>query len=197
MSLFVKICGISDHEGAEAAVEAGADAIGFVFADSVRRVAPARAAAIAAMLPPDVLSVAVFRRPTLAEIETVLSQFTPDLLQADHGAIGSLGGLRALPVYRDPDDSAPRGGLFLYEGPESGVGRTVDVERAAAMARHGEMVLAGGLGPANVAGAIATVRPFGVDVSSGVETSPGSKDRALIRDFVATARAAREGLVVT
>lgn len=197
MSLFVKICGISDHEGAEAAVDAGADAIGFVFADSVRRVAPARAAAIAATLPPDVLSVAVFRRPALAEVETVLSQFTPDVIQADHGAMGSFGGLRVLPVYRETDDSAPRGGLFLYEGPESGVGRTVDAERAAAMARLGEMVLAGGLGPSNVAGAIATVRPFGVDVSSGVETSPGSKDPSLIRDFVATVRAAQERLVVT
>jgi phosphoribosylanthranilate isomerase len=77
----------------------------------------------------------------------------------------------------------------------SGVGRLVDLSRATSVARRGEMILAGGLRPDNVGGAIATVRPFGVDVSSGVERSPGSKDPALIRSFVAAVRAAEERLV--
>jgi phosphoribosylanthranilate isomerase len=78
----------------------------------------------------------------------------------------------------------------LFEGPRSGTGKVADWSTARALARNRELILAGGLSPANVAEAIASVRPFGVDVSSGVEEAPGQKSRALIGSFVATARAA-------
>lgn len=195
MTLFVKICGITGLDGAEAAVEAGADAIGFVFAASPRQVSVREALSISGELPPDVLRVAVFRHPGAGEIEEVLEGFTPDLVQADHDTLGGVEGVATLPVFRDGSGALPDGGRFLYEGPVSGVGQPVDLGRAAAMGRLGDMVLAGGLRPDNVGRAIAVVRPYGVDVSSGVETEPGSKDPALIRSFVAAARAAQERLV--
>lgn len=195
MSLFVKICGVSDVPAATAAAGAGADAVGFVFAVSPRRVSPREAAAISAEIPPRVLRVAVFRHPTPQEIETVLEHFTPDVVQSDHESLTEVAGPDTLPVFRAGSGKVPDGGRFLYEGPASGVGQLVDLERAAAVARLGDMVLAGGLRPANVGIAIRKVRPYGVDVSSGVETAPGEKDPSLIRSFVAAARAAEERLV--
>lgn len=197
MSLFVKVCGITTPEAADACVEAGADAVGFVFADSPRRVSPHRARAISEDLPEDVLRVAVFRRPRPEEIEMVLKDFSPDLVQADHDSLATVEVDRQLPVYREGARTAPSPRRFLYEGPVSGAGEPVDWERAADMARLGDMILAGGLRPDTVAAAITVVRPYGVDVSSGVETEPGVKGPALIRSFVAAARAAEERLVNT
>lgn len=191
MSLFVKICGITSREAGEAAVEAGADAIGFVFASSPRQVTTSQALAISNELPSGIMRVAVFRRPGPGDIEEVLSGFTPDLVQADHDTLIGFGAVATLPVFHAGGSGLPDGGRFLYEGPVSGSGQLVDLRLAAGLARVGDMVLAGGLRPDNVGRAIETVRPFGVDVSSGVETSPGSKDPALIRSFVAAAHAAR------
>lgn len=195
MSLFIKICGITDVAAGEAAVAAGADAIGFVFANSPRQVTPAQALAISAELAPRPLRVAVFRAPTAEEVDRVLDGFAPDLVQADHDSLAGLDGASSLPVYHAGVDDPPRAGRYLYEGPVSGSGRLVDLEQAHRIARCGEMVLAGGLTPDNVGRAITSVRPFGVDVSSGVETAPGTKDPGLIRSFVAAARAASERLV--
>jgi phosphoribosylanthranilate isomerase len=195
MSLFIKICGITELEAARAAVTSGADAVGFVFADSSRRVTPRHAVSISGELPASVLRVAVFRHPDPAEIEAVLEEFTPDLVQADHNTLEGFDAVATLPVFREDDDEAPAGGPFLYEGPVSGSGQLVDRGLATSVARLGDMVLAGGLRPDNVGRAIATVRPFGVDVSSGVESSPGVKDPAQIRSFVAAVRAAEERLV--
>lgn len=194
MSLFVKICGINDPGAAEAAVASGADAIGFVFSASPRQVTPDLARSIAADLPRRVARVAVFRRPTDVEIARVLDEFAPDLVQADHHCLGHVIGFGLLPVFRE-GEPPPEGGRFLYEGPVSGVGDMVDLAKAASLARIGEMVLAGGLHPDNVAEVVTAVRPFGVDVSSGVEKSPGVKDPDSIRRFVAAARAAEERLV--
>lgn len=195
MSLFVKICGISDLAAAEAAADAGADAVGFVFSSSPRQISPREAVMIAGDLPPGILRVAVFRRPTLDEIADVLEVFTPDMVQADHDTLEGFDSTAVLPVFRDGIDGTPDGGWFLFEGPVSGAGHLVDFSRAAGTARLGTMILAGGLRPDNVATAIDQVRPAGVDVSSGVESSPGVKDPALIRSFVAAARAAEERLV--
>lgn len=192
MSLLIKVCGVTDRKTAQVCVEAGVKALGFVFADSPRRLSAAQAESISASLPPGVLRVAVFRRPSQEEVANALEGFTPDLVQADHEAVLSLRGVSTLPVYREHDHSAPGGGRFLFEGPVSGVGRGVDLARAEEMARLGEMVLAGGLRPDNVGRAITRVRPFGVDVSSGVESSPGEKSPELIRAFVAAVRAAEE-----
>lgn len=195
MSLFVKICGITDAKSAENAASAGADAIGFVFAPSPRQVSPDLASRISTALHPDILRVAVFRRPTREMLERVLASFTPDVIQADHDVLGGVAGVGRLPVYREGSGAAPEGGRFLYEGPRSGVGVGVDLPGAASMARLGEMVLAGGLRPDNVARAVMVVRPFGVDVSSGVESAPGVKEPSLVRAFVSTVRAAEERLV--
>lgn len=195
MSLFVKICGITDSAAAESAVEAGADAVGFVFATSPRQVTTGVAASISAGLPPEILRVAVFRRPSRGELEQVLEDFTPDLVQADSESLKGFGEIATLPVFREGVGATPDGGRFLYEGPASGSGRVVDLSTAAEVARAGDMVLAGGLGPDNVGSAISRVRPYGVDVSSGVESSPGTKDPELIRSFVYTAREAGERLV--
>jgi phosphoribosylanthranilate isomerase len=192
MSLLIKVCGVTDRKTAQVCVEAGVSALGFVFADSPRRLHAAQAESISASLPPGVLRVAVFRRPSQEEVANALEGFTPDLIQADHEAVLSFRGVSTLPVYREHDHTSPGGGRFLFEGPVSGVGRGVDLARAEEMARLGEMVLAGGLRPDNVGRAITRVRPFGVDVSSGVESSPGEKSPELIRAFVAAVRAAEE-----
>lgn len=195
MSLFVKICGITDARAAENAANAGADAIGFVFASSPRQISPDLASRISAALPPDMLRVAVFRRPTPERLEQVLASFSPDVIQADHDVLGGVAGAERLPVYREGSGAAPDGGRFLYEGPRSGVGVGVELAGAASMARMGEMVLAGGLHPDNVGRALMVVRPFGVDVSSGVESAPGVKEPSLMRAFVSAVRAAEERLV--
>lgn len=197
MSLFVKICGISDVAAAHTAVDAGADAVGFVFAPSPRQVSPRTAVSISAELPSRLIRVAVFEAPTLQEIEAVLELFTPDLVQADHHSLTGLEGVETLPVHRSGAGVAVEGGRFLFEGPVSGAGRMVDLGVAADVAPLGDMVLAGGLRPDNVGLAIDRVKPHGVDVSSGVETSPGEKNPALIESFVAAARVAEERLVKT
>lgn len=193
MTVFVKVCGVTSEPVVAACVEAGVDAVGFVFDRSPRRVSPETAAELAAGLPASVLKVAVFRRPTPLEVEVMLQVFPADVVQADHDTLSSVSAPALLPVYREGSPPKPKPGRrFLYEGPVSGVGLSVDHTRAARLARQGEMVLAGGLDGANVAGAIETVRPFGVDVSSGVESQPGIKDPGRIHDFVAAARAAAE-----
>lgn len=195
MTLFVKICGITGVEAAAAAVGSGADALGFVFADSPRRIEPGQANAIAEGLPSGVLRVAVFRRPTPSEIDAVLGEFDADLVQADHESLVGFEDRPLLPVYREPVTERPGHPRFLYEGARSGAGTRVDESEAARVARLGEMVLAGGLDPRNVGAAISAIRPFGVDVSSGVETAPGVKSPELISSFVAAARSAAERLV--
>ena len=124
-----------------------------------------------------------------------------DVVQADFLSLAGLTAPRPLPVFREtlsgPDEIAAQvdGDRFVYEGRHSGVGRAVDWDLAAAVAEMGQMTLAGGLDPDNVAEAIKIVRPFGVDVSSGVESSPGVKDPARIRAFVQAVREAEKDLV--
>ena len=124
-----------------------------------------------------------------------MDEFGPDLVQADHDSLPGVEGVEFLPVYREGAARPPDGARFLYEGPVSGVGRRVDESAASDMARIGEMILAGGLDTDNVGDVVASVRPFGVDVSSGVESSPGVKSPELIESFVRAARAAEERLV--
>lgn len=202
--MLVKICGLSEDAHVEAALAAGADAVGFVFAESVRRVEPARAAALARAVPDTVKKVAVMLHPTNEEWQRVLREFAPDVLQTDAGDFANLevpAAIERWPVYREGNrvtDTFGVGlkvpGTFLYEGAKSGQGQTVEWSRAADIARRGNMILAGGLRPDNVAEAIETVRPFGVDVSSAVESAPGVKDADLIEEFVRAARAAEKDL---
>ena len=192
--MFVKICGLTTPEGVAAALDAGADALGFVFAPSVRRVAPAAAAALAAPARGRAMCVAVTLHPTADEVEAILDVFAPDLLQtdlADAAALSRRARARLLPVLREGAAlPVPLPARVLYEGAGSGTGRTADWALAHAVARQTEVLLAGGLNPDNVAEAIRTVRPWGVDVSSGVESAPGVKSWSKISAFVAAARAA-------
>lgn len=204
MSLHVKICGITDSDAATAASDAGADAVGFVFADSVRRIDPHDAALIAAGMPGRVLRVAVFLRPDPGYVARVLAEFPADVVQVDYGAITKPEGPRFLPVFREGDDEILDGFLdgtvarrFHYEGRKSGAGQTVDWGRAAPYARRGQMTIAGGLSPTNVAQAVRVVKPFGVDVSSGVESAPGVKDVGRIRDFIEAVRHIEKESVTT
>lgn len=195
---FVKICGLTTPDAVSAVADAGVDAAGFVFAESPRRVSFERAHELAALLPSRVLKVAVLRRPTGEEIATVCERFAPDVLQADARSLRGIAlpvGVRALPVVRDgehcEDGEAEGGdGWLLYEGVESGAGRPADWSAAARLARRRPVVLAGGLDAHNVAAALRRVRPYGIDVSSGVEETRGVKSARRIRELVAAVRAA-------
>jgi phosphoribosylanthranilate isomerase len=195
MSIFVKICGLRDAESVAAAVDAGADAVGFVFAKSPRRVSPQQAGSASQGIPPHMQRVAVMRHPSRKEWLAVLDEFAPDVLQTD---IEDFAGLdippqvQRWPVIREGSAVAANDlpGVFVYEGTNSGAGEAVNWTRAAVVADRGRMILAGGLAADNVAAAIRTVRPWGVDVSSGVESKPGQKDVQLIQQFIGAVRAA-------
>lgn len=193
MRVFVKICGLTDAASVAAAVEAGADAVGFVFAASPRKVDPETAHEITRDVPASVQRVAVMRHPSNDRWQHVLDVFQPDVLQTDiedFAALDVPADVRRWPVIREGDQVADWPDEFVYEGKRSGAGETVDWPQAAEIAHNGCMVLAGGLDCGNVARAIAAVKPWGVDVSSGVESEPGKKDPELIRKFINAVRAA-------
>jgi phosphoribosylanthranilate isomerase len=200
--LWIKICGLRTRESVEAAAEAGADAVGFVFhAASPRNLAPAPARELVRAVPAGIERVAVFLHPAQSLVDEVIGLLAPDWVQTDAADLAALRlppGQRVLQVLRSGDRSTatslaagPGAPLrrCLLESARSGAGERADWAEAARLARETELVLAGGLDAGNVADAVRAVRPFGVDVSSGVESSRGVKDPARIREFV---RAARE-----
>lgn len=202
----IKICGITRLEDALAAVDAGADALGFVFADSPRRVSPAQAAAIAAALPPFVAVTGVFVDAHLDP--GLLSECLPSLHAAQfHGAeppewLATLTGLARVKAFRVatvPDLAAvaayrPVCHAVLLDarvpGKAGGSGEAFDWDILHGADLGLPLVLAGGLRPDNVADAIRRVRPYAVDVSTHVESSPGAKDHDLVRTFIRAARGA-------
>jgi phosphoribosylanthranilate isomerase len=220
MSLWIKICGNTSLQDAETAVRAGADAVGFVFAPSPRRVSAKDAAAITAHLPASVEKIGVFVDAALEEIaETVRTAgltgvqlhfaADTDLPARLHEELG--GTLRILRVVHfeavSADLVAKQLASHAHDRHVSGVlvdsrtalavgGTGVAFDWAAARKalfgepRNFELIAAGGLNPANVAEAIATMRPWGIDVVSGVEASPGRKDPEKVLEFVERARAA-------
>jgi phosphoribosylanthranilate isomerase len=192
--MFVKICGLTDRSAIEAAIAAGADALGFVFAESVREIAPARARELCRGLPASVRRVAVMRHPSRERFLDVIETFDPDWIQSDAADFAGLPRperARLLPVYREGETRAlePCPGRLLFEGSVSGSGTTADWDEARALAGRAELVLAGGLDADNVAAAVEYVRPWGVDVSSGVESERGKKDPRKVSEFVARVRA--------
>lgn len=199
----VKICGVTTLEDALACVEAGADALGLNFwPKSKRRCSLDAASRIVAELGARARVVAVFVDAPLLEIERVrartgiawaqlhgseprslLEQLLPHAYKAVH-PVDEDGLREALAIPGDEllvDASVP--------GAPGGTGRTCDWSLAARLARERKVWLAGGLHPGNVADAVREVGPYGVDVASGVERSPGVKDHALVRAFVRAARA--------
>ncbi|HUO81831.1 MAG TPA: phosphoribosylanthranilate isomerase [Gammaproteobacteria bacterium] len=198
MAIWIKICGLTDARAVSAAAECGVDAAGFVFAPSAREIGPEAAAALASALPASVKRVAVTRHPDAGRVTLIRERFRPDIWQSDAEDLAKIElpeDCRALPVWRAGfDESAAPPAWLLVEGPASGRGERVDWALAARLAKRARVVLAGGLDAGNVAAAIRRVRPFGVDVSSGVESAPGVKDPDRIRAFVAAVRVAERQL---
>lgn len=190
--MFVKICGLSSVDAVEAASSAGADAIGFVFSNSIRQITPNQALELCQNVPRKIVRVAVMLHPTKDEWAEVRDVFVPDWLQtdaADFEVLSVPDGCAPLPVYRtnqSPPETWPH--RLLFEGSASGSGEPADWAEAKTIANSTHLILAGGLAVSNVADAITRVRPWGVDVSSGVEHQPGHKDPKKIREFIARAR---------
>jgi phosphoribosylanthranilate isomerase len=219
MSLWIKICGSTSLEDARLAGEAGADAVGFVFAPSPRRITPVQAAAIVPHLPPELEKIGVFVNAGLEEIYSVarMCELTGVQLHSEAGP-GVPGRLRErlgpqLRILRVVHFSPGASGQMTEQVAQHARNRDVDgvlVDSRTATAVGGtgitfdwvearklvfenagrlKLIAAGGLRPANVAEAISTLRPWGVDVASGVEIAPGKKDPDKLREFVANARA--------
>jgi phosphoribosylanthranilate isomerase len=202
----VKICGITNVEDALAAVEAGADAVGFVFHHaSPRRVTADMVKRIVAQLPPFVLPVGVFVnedvkivRDWMDDCGLAVAQLHGDEATAYCDLLGrpvlkairlkDRGSLLALAEYKGR--SRVRGFVLDAFSTVSygGTGQVTDWALAAEAARSAPVILAGGLTPENVAEAIRRVKPYGVDVSSGVESDPGKKDHAKMRAFINAAK---------
>ncbi|WP_432134824.1 MULTISPECIES: phosphoribosylanthranilate isomerase [unclassified Streptomyces] len=198
--MYVKVCGLSRPQDVAAAVAAGADAVGFVLTPSPRQVGPAAARALAALVPQGVATVAVFRGEPVEEVRRAAAAAGVDTVQLHGGeppeAFAALraDGFRliraASPGGPAPLDTGAYGEeLLIVDSPVPGSGERWD-PAALGTPPTGSWLLAGGLGPDNVAEAVTVLRPWGVDVSSGVERSRGVKDPALIERFVTAAKAA-------
>jgi phosphoribosylanthranilate isomerase len=199
--VFVKICGVTTEEDALLAVAMGADAVGFVFAPSPRQVAVDHARDIARRLPAEVLTVGVFRdeapqrvvdlvhRAGLRAAQLHGQESIEDTAWIQH-RVGFV--IKAFPAGSPALDAAKRYGadIVLIDSHAPGSGEVFDWSLAEGAPVGRRFVLAGGLTPDNVAEAIERVRPWGVDVVTGVEASPGHKDPVKVRDFIRNARAA-------
>ena len=201
--MFIKICGITRLTDALHAVDQGATALGFIlWPRSPRAVAPARAAEIIAELPSTITSVGVFVNEPIDGIQAVAATTGITAVQLHGDEPPAYAAALAWPVIRaiaaDEIESAceawPAETTLLLDTIDpirrGGTGVPLDWSRAEMLARRRRVVLAGGLTPENVSAAIRAVRPFGVDVSSGVEASPGVKDFRKITRFVEQARLA-------
>ena len=205
MSVRVKICGITRVEDALAAVDAGADALGFMFVEaSPRCVTHGQAAGIVRELPPFVARVGVFVNPSVEAVRAAIAETGIDTLQF-HGEetpeFCRQFGLRIIKAFRvkDAESLKPladfRSEAWLLdsfvEGKHGGTGAVFNWDLAAqAVKQGGRVILAGGLTAENASDAVRRVRPYALDVSSGVEFAPGRKDAAKVRAFIAAAKAA-------
>jgi len=215
MSLWIKICGNTSLADAQLAAEAGADAVGFIFAHSPRRVTADQVAAITSHLP-DIEKIGVFVDLDFAAISATVDQcaLTGVQLHGDADESATMTVIRQLrtrfgPKFRllhvlhftkslDLPAELPEIDAVLIDSRTAtavgGTGIPFDWHAARSTVfspdRRLKLIAAGGLSPSNVAEAIATLQPWGVDVASGVESAPGQKDPAKVRQFVATARAA-------
>lgn len=197
----IKFCGCVDLQDVMLAVETGADAVGMIFAPSPRRITESAAKHIAVHLPPFITPVGVFVDPARDDIARALAIF-PDLVIQLHGSespsfVSSIDGrvIKTIRVDRAATDTQaleravnehPRAVILfdtLSAKEAGGTGLPFPWRTVAPIARHRQVIVAGGLSPENVGACIRTIRPYGVDVRSGIE-SEGRKDRRKMRDFV-------------
>ena len=198
----VKICGITNNEDAHAAVECGADALGFVFAKSPRQVTKEQARDIVKNLPPFVSPVGIFVDEEIDTLKWICDFCAIRTVQL-HGSesplyLNDLRGYKIIKAFRvkEEDDLKPLANYkphaFLLdsyvEGTMGGTGVTFKLEVARQAHKYGNIILSGGLTPENVKDAIQIVKPYAVDVSSGVESSPGKKDKLLMKQFIMNAK---------
>ncbi|MCL2394279.1 MAG: phosphoribosylanthranilate isomerase [Acidimicrobiaceae bacterium] len=199
--MFVKICGTTSEGDALLAVALGADAVGFIFAPSRRQVSPMLVADIVKRLPPEILTVGVFRDESPQRVVTVAARAGVRAVQL-HGRESAADFrwvhehvrvmIRAFAA-GDPEVAKASdygADIVMLDNPNPGSGQTFDWGLAADVPVGERLMIAGGLTPENVGVAIAQVRPWGVDVASGVEREPGRKDPVKLRAFVANARRA-------
>lgn len=202
----IKICGITNLADAQVAVEAGADALGFNFwRPGKRYIAPESAARIAAQLPARIMKVGVFVDEDAAEVQRIAEAVGLACLQLhgretpEYAQTLAASGRRVWKALRVDEDFRPAAlaaysvDAFLLDGAGAAPGgnaATFDWQRAREARAFGRVILAGGLNPDNVAEAVRTVEPWGVDVASGVESAPGRKDAALVRRFIEAVHAA-------
>ncbi len=197
--MFVKICGITTEEDALLSVAVGADAVGFVFAPSTRQVNAIRVSDIVKRLPPEILTVGVFRNEVPNRIISIVNQTglqavqlhgneTPGMVADVKREVRTV--FKAVPAGSEAFKRSDEFGAdaILVDAATPGSGDVFDWRLAEDAPAAVRLIMAGGLTPSNVAEAIVKVRPWGVDVSSGVERSPGLKDPRLVRAFVRAAR---------
>ncbi len=199
--MFIKVCGVRNEADVAAAVAAGVDALGFMLTESVRRLDTATVRRLVAELPPTVLSVGVVSGIPAALAGRLVLEAGVAAIQL-HGRYSAedFEELAPLPFRRIRATHLEEGveltvgaygeDYLLLDSPNYGFGEQWDLTRLETARPSGRWLLAGGLNPGNVGQAIKAARPWGVDVSSGVESSRGVKDHGLIREFVAAARAA-------
>ncbi len=199
--MFVKICGITNEEDALMSVAMGADALGFVFAPSSRQVAVDRVRDIVKRLPPEVLTIGVFRDEAAQRVVELANAANLRGVQL-HGHEQPAEGnwirqripfvMQAFAATDPALEKADEYGVdaLLLDGATPGSGQVFDWSVAQLMPVGRRILLAGGLTPENVEEAVRTVRPWGVDVSSGVEAAPGRKDVRKVMAFVNAAKAA-------
>jgi phosphoribosylanthranilate isomerase len=199
--MFVKICGTTSEEDALLAVAMGADAVGFIFAPSPRQVAPVVARDIAKRLPPEILTVGVFRDEAVSRVVDITGfaglkavqlhgKETPDQARWVHQRIPVV--IQAFPAGDPAVRRAKEYGVdaVLLDYPTPGSGKVFDWKLSGEAPAGMRVIIAGGLTPDNVGAAVAAVQPWGVDVVTGVERDPGRKDPVKVREFVAGAKAA-------
>lgn len=192
----IKICGISNLEDAELAVELGADALGFVFAESPRHISAEVARAIIQSLPPFVSKVGVFVNEEERKVKEIAAICQLDALQfhgeesADYCQKFEQKAIKAFRVGQDFDLSILgqyKVDAYLLDtfAPDAygGTGKIFDWNIAVEAKKYGRIILSGGLNPENVVEAVRLVQPYAVDVSSGVEAEPGKKDPARMKTF--------------
>lgn len=206
----IKICGLTNKADAWMAVEAGANALGFVFTSSPRQIDPMVAKSIIESLPPFIITVGVFVNQPKDEVEKIARMCKLDRLQFhgdetpeycdqfSHKVIKAFRIQSSRDIEKMANYKVCAYLLDSYEeGREGGTGKPFDWSLAEEAAKYGQIILAGGLNPDNVKRSITNIRPYGVDVSSGVEKEPGIKSKIRVTEFVRSVQNADSEIIIT